>query len=355
MRRHLAATALVFALVLPVWGQGEPEERPEEGQGKPKPEAQPKLEFDPKGRPEASLSDLHRQAVGLRRSGKLAAAGLALDEILRRLAPNSTHRQAIALELAQVYVVMGRHYSAVVVYRKIQDVPREIETLLEMGKERFAREALAVSRHVKYPLGEARALLKLGKQEEALGVLTKAGQPLAKERGKLLLQLQRHPDAAAAFAEASDFLGQAEAVKVTDQRQAKRLYEDAGEQLKLRLKLELIPQAKGAKERAEQAQDAVTLERARIYYAQTLGQMGQAYRDWARCFAGTNEADKAVRSAQKALGFLNSQKERLEDGGRDAFGQKAAEALGVNRAIAEVQAELGRYQAQLERGRPKNR
>ena len=84
-----------------------------------------------------------------------------------------------------------------------------------------------------------------------------------------------------------------------------------------------------------------------------MGQIGQAYRDWARCFAGTGEGSKAVRSAQKAGEYLNSQKERLEDGGRDAFGQKAAEALGVNAAIGEVQAELQRYQSSLGKERPR--
>lgn len=336
MRRYLAAAALSFALVLPVCGQDGPEERPEEQQ---------EQKFGPKGMPEIALSDLHKKAFGLRRNGKLAAAGLALEEILGRLAPNSTHRQAIALELAQIYVVTGRYYSAVVVYRKIQDVPREIETLLATGKEQFAREALAVSRHVKYPLGEARALLKLGKTAEALGVLTKAGQPLARERGRLLLQLQRYPEAAAAFADANDFLGQAQAVGYADRRKASRLYEDAGEQLKLKLKHELIPQAKAAKERAEGARDSISAERARIYYAQTLGVIGQTYREWAQCFAGAGDKPKAIRSAEKALEYLATQKERLEDGGLDAFGKLAVDALGVSEAMRAVQADLTRYQA----------
>ena len=297
----------------------------------------------------ARLSDVLKTAFGLRRAGKLAPAGLAFEEVLSRLAPKSIYRREVAQELAQLYVVMGRPYRAVSVYRKIQDVPHEVETLLAMPAARYHREALVVSRHVKYPLGEARALAKLGKHEEALAVLSKvSGSGFARERGRILFQLKRHREAAKAFEEGNDYLGLARATELMDRDRARRFYEDAAAGIKHRLKHELVPGLKVAEKRlkdAESANDSVAIERARIHSAQYAGQVGQAYLDWSRSFAGAGHKDKAIKSARKGLSYLHRQRDRLEDGGGDAFGKKAVEALGVNKAIQAGEALLARAEA----------
>lgn len=323
MRRLALATALV--LVLASTGSAEPD--------KPT---------------KAKLSNVLKTAFGLRRAGKLAAAGLAFEEVLGRLKPESVHRRTVALELAQLYIVMGRPYRAVLVYRKIKDVPHEVETLLSMENARYHREALVVSRAVKYSLGEARSLVKLGKAEEAIAVLEAAGKPYAAERGRLLLQQKRHRDAVKAFEEANDYLGMARATELIDRDRARRLYEDSASRFELTLKHELIPKLKVAKKRlkeAEAAKNSLAIERSRIYYAQFLGQVGHAYRDWSASFEGAGDKARAVKSARKAISFFRTQRNRLTDGGGDEFGKKAVDALGVAKAISEAEAALARCQS----------
>ncbi|MBL4844804.1 MAG: hypothetical protein JKY65_04690 [Planctomycetes bacterium] len=293
----------------------------------------------------ARLIDVIKTAFGLRRQGKLAAAGLAFEEVFGRLSAKSIYRPEIAQELAQLYIVMGRPYRAVTVYRKIKDVPHEVETLLAMPDSRYHREALVVSRHVKYPLGEARALAKLGKADEALAVLSKAGRELTNERGKLLLSLRRYREAAKAFEAVNNYLGLAQATELMDRDRARRFYEDASSGIKLDLKHTLVPRLRLAKKRLVDAPNSVALERARLYYSQCLGQVAVAYGEWSLSFAGSGDKSKAVKSARKALSFLRKQRERLEDGGGDAFGKKAVEALGVAKAIQGAEAALARCEA----------
>jgi len=243
---------------------------------------------------------------------------------------------------------MGRPYRAVLVYRKIKDVPHEVETLLSMENARYHREALVVSRAVKYSLGEARSLVKLGKAEEAIAVLEAAGKPYAAERGRLLLQQKRHRDAVKAFEEANDYLGMARATELIDRDRARRLYEDSASRFELTLKHELIPKLKVAKKRlkeAEAAKNSLAIERSRIYYAQFLGQVGHAYRDWSASFEGAGDKARAVKSARKAISFFRTQRNRLTDGGGDEFGKKAVDALGVAKAISEAEAALARCQS----------
>ncbi len=323
MRRLALATALVVALA--ATGNAEPD--------KPT---------------KAKLSDVLKTAFGLRRAGKLAAAGLAFEEVLGRLKPESVHRRTVALELAQLYLVMGRPYRAILVYRKIKDVPHEVETLLSMKEARYHREALVVSKAVKYSLGEARSLALLGKPEEALAILSAAGSTYAAERGRLLLKLKRHREAAKAFEEANDYLGRARATELIDRDSARRLYEDSAGRIELTLKHELIPRLKVAQKRlkeAEAAKNSLAIERARIYYAQFLGQVGEAYRNWSASFEGAGDKSRAVKSARKAINFFRSQRSRLTDGGGDAFGKKAVEVLGVAKALSEAEAALARCQS----------
>ena len=217
-----------------------------------------------------------------------------------------------------------------------------------MKDARYHREALVVSKAVKYSLGEARSLAQLGKPEEALTILSAGGTIYAAERGRLLLKLKRHREAAKAFEEANDYLGRARATELIDRDSARRLYEDSAGRIELTLKHELIPRLKVAKKRlkeAEAAKNSLAIERARIYYAQFLGQVGQAYRNWSASFEGAGDKGKAVKSARKAISFFRTQRSRLTDGGGDAFGKKAVEVLGVAKALSEAEAALARCES----------
>ena len=74
------------------------------------------------------------------------------------------------------------------------------------------------------------------------------------------------------------------------------------------------------------------------------------YRKLATAYAMSGRADllpKASKLAQNALGFFTTQQLLFEDadGGGDAFGREACRVQGVPERIAEVQAEIERYEA----------
>ncbi|MGE0713736.1 MAG: hypothetical protein AB7N76_34505 [Planctomycetota bacterium] len=303
--------------------------------------------------PDLKLSDLLRGAYKNRREGNFVVAAMALEGILERLDRKSPQRHPLAMELAQLFIVMGKPYRAVVVYRKEKDVPREIATLLSMKQEKRTKEALTLARLERYGQGEARALVALGQTDEALGVLLKGGKALASERGELLLTLKRYKEANEAFGESEDYYGQARALEMIPEsrEQAKHRYEDAGTQLKLYLKLDALPRRARAEAAYKKAASGPDRERARLYLAQCYGELGDACRRWAKCFAGSanpRKKEQALKSGDRALGFYKLQRDTLEDravGGGDLYGIKAVEVLGVAKAIQETEADLAKYQA----------
>lgn len=292
------------------------------------------------------LSELRRAACGLRREGKLSAAALAFEQILRRLKRTSRLRRPIALETAQLYLVMGKPYMAVAVYRREKDVIREIATLLAIGTEKRTKEALTIARLEGYKVGEANALHALGQTEEALKVLERAGKPGLQRKGELLLAVKRYKEAAEAFALCEDFFGQAVANEmVPNPDKAKRLYEDAVSRIRLNLKTEALPRWTQARDLFKSAKGGTAAESARLFLAQSYGEVGGLFRKLAKCYAGAGDKQKAIKSAQKAEQFLKRQRSTLEDNGLDKYGRKAAEQMGVNKAITEVGEELTSYQA----------
>jgi tetratricopeptide (TPR) repeat protein len=292
------------------------------------------------------LSELRVAAYKLRREGNYSAAAQAMEQILERLDKKSVHRRTIALELAQLFIVAGKPYRAVVLYRKQRDTVREIATLLSMNDPKRAKEALTIARLERYALGEARAQIQLGDLEAALKILSKGGKRLAAERGKLLLSLKRYKEAQEAFVEASDHLGEAQAMAFLpgQAEQARRRFEDAGNQIKLHLKHDAVPRFKIARKALAEATSGAMRERARLYLAQCYGEVAGDYRKWAQCFAGSRHKSRAIKSATKALQYYKRQRQTLEDGGADVFGREAVKVLGVRAAIDGTQAELTNYQ-----------
>ncbi|HBP20006.1 MAG TPA: hypothetical protein DEA08_19740 [Planctomycetes bacterium] len=305
---------------------------------------------EPGGQPQAAkpmkLSELRRAACMLRREGKLSAAALAFEQILRRLKRTSRLRRPIALETAQLYMVMNKPYMAVAVYRREKDVIREIATLLAIGTEKRAKEALTIARLEGYKVGEANALHALGQTEEAIKVLDRAGRSGLERKGELLLAAKRYKEAAEAFATCEDFYGEAVAMElVPNPDKAKRLYEDAASRIRLNLKTEAIPRFKQARELFKSAKGGAAAESARLFMAQCYGEVAGLFRKLAKCYAGAGEKQKAIKSAQKAEQYLKRQRSTLEDNGLDKYGRKAAEQMGVNKAISEVSEELTSYQS----------
>lgn len=297
----------------------------------------------PSAAPKARLSSVLKEAYALRSQGKLPAAALGLEEVFSRLKAESEHRRPVGLELAQLYLVMGRPKRAIEVYRRLKDVALEVEALLSQADAKSHREALVVARAAKYRLGEARALAKLGKKEEALRALGEAPE-LAGERGKLLLELRRYADAAQAFKAANDDFGRAKATWPLDRDQAKRFLEDAISRFELTSKHELEPDLAKAKKRLKEAK-GVEKTRLRIFYAQCLGQRAQLLRKWSQAAARIGDRDQAVAKAKAALENLRAQRMFLTNRDRDAFGVQAAKVLGVDSAISAATAELERRQA----------
>ena len=292
------------------------------------------------------LSDLRKAACALRRDGKLTAATLAFEQILRRLKRTSRQRRPIALETAQLYLVMGKPYQAVGVYRREKDVIREVATLLAIGQEKRTKEALTIARLEGYTLGEANALAALGQTDEALKVIEKAGKAGLERKGELLLAAKRYKEAAEAFAACEDFYGQAVAMElVPDLEQAKRLYEDAASRIRLNLKTDAIPRFKQAQALHKNAKGGAATESARLFVAQCYGEVAALFRKLAKCYAGAGDKQKAIKSAQRAEQYFKRQRSTLEDNGLDAYGRKAAEQLGINKAISEVGEELTSYQS----------
>jgi tetratricopeptide (TPR) repeat protein len=288
-------------------------------------------------------------AYSLRRRGKFVAAAAAFEQIIPRLEKKADKR-FVALEAAELFRVMGKPEKAIKLYRKNNDVPREIETLLELGTDKAKQDALTISRYVKYPRGEARALAKLGKTDEALALMAKHG--LERDRAKLLVELGRHAEAAAAYEAMRDFYQQARALeRAGRQREAERAYEDAvvKQRADMREKGSSLQLVRTLEDMYGKAKSGVTRERTRLALAKAYGALGQDYRELASAYALSARRDyvgKAPTLATNALNFYRRQRELLEDeaGGGDAFGAKAVTQQGLPELIAEVQSEIERYQ-----------
>lgn len=305
-------------------------------------------------------------AYSLRRRGRYRAAAAAFEQILGQLntaikknagsnekltADLKESRRLLALETAELYEVMEKPGKAILLYRKNNDVPREIDALLKTGDPKHHKEALTISRYVKYARGEALALARLGQTDEALKLMEQKG--LARDRADLLAELGRFTEAAAIYEQVQNFYAQARALKQAGKtRDAERAFEDTITQLRFELKDE-----SGSLTRVRQitalhrsAERGVVLERTRLALAKAYGRLAGDYRKLAEAYASTGRDDyraKAPKFASNAASYYTKQRELLEDkngpDGGDAYGAKLAEILGVAQAAAEAQQEAVGY------------
>ncbi|RMG10808.1 MAG: hypothetical protein D6731_16775 [Planctomycetota bacterium] len=298
---------------------------------------------------EERLRELLVAAYSLRRRGQFQAAATAYEELLRKVA-NKDAKRILAREAAELFVTMGRPRDAVAIYRRNHDLRREIDTLLAMDDPKGAKDALTISRYVRYPRGEVLALSKLGQHEEALARAT-ASEDLGRERGDVLMELGRYREAATAYGQAREYLLRARALsKAGLVEEAKSAYRDAIARLRLSLRdpQGSLQRVRRIKAKYEEAPDGLTRERARLALAKAYGLLARDYRRLAEAYAGSGEPGeraKAAKLAANALKFYRKRKELLEDrvGGGDAYGAKIVADEGLDRLIEEVRAEAERY------------
>lgn len=296
------------------------------------------------GRAGPTADDLLNLAYSLRRKGEFREAAAIFEQALRRLGRGPRKRE-VALEVAELYRVTKQPVRALLLYRRNHDTARELQTLLEMGEldqERW-EEAVTVARLVKDPAAEARALVKLGRTQEALRLLDAQAGDFAAVKAEVLLAAKRYKEAAALFAKVEDFYRQAKALQQQGAPEAKRAFNDAVVQLEFEAK-ETRLQVVRAKREFEQVPTAVARERARLRLAEAYGAFAEDYRRLADAYFHAGRDPATARAlAGNAVKFLQQQRQTLEDGGGDAYGKEAVVALGIEARIAEIQAESSKY------------
>jgi hypothetical protein len=201
---------------------------------------------------------------------------------------------------------------------------------------------------VKYAKGEAEALAKLGRVDEALRVLEE--RQLRRERAELLLSSGRQSEAARAFAELNDFYMQAQALEATgDASGARRAYDDAKLQLAEEWRNTQKPTLDRLEAQLRQAPDGITRERARMRWARALGGASVTFERLALVYARTGEApEKTAQIATNAKTFAERHLNALLDaeaGAPDPYGQEVARFLALPDRIATLERLIGEYRA----------
>ena len=126
--------------------------------------------------PAASAQQLSREqllqaAYGARRTGEWDAATFAFEQAVRDM-PKSPQKKIVALDLADLYLTIGRWEQAMMLFRRNHDVEREFDLYMERKEY---DQALTLARLLNYPRGEGKALAYLQQYDEGLRVLERAG------------------------------------------------------------------------------------------------------------------------------------------------------------------------------------
>jgi len=284
-----------------------------------------------------SADELLKAAYGFRRQGEYELAAVSFEQALDRM-PRSARKRAVALEAAELFRTMDRLDKALLLFRRNHDVRREVELLMEMGR---AKEALAVSRLVRYPKGEALASAALGQVDYAVEVLEAGGYDQA--LAELLRDERRYREAAEAFARAEDYYHQARCLRYArDRGGARRAYEDAREQVMFRLQHESLPAIERAKQAFRRAPDGVRREQSRWALAQAYEQAGEDYERLGEIYLRTGR-DRAADLLELAVTCVEKQRDTLLDRGQDAFGREVVARLGLDDLLSR----LRRFRNQL--------
>jgi tetratricopeptide (TPR) repeat protein len=285
-------------------------------------------------------------AYSLRRAGSYPAAAAAFEAALQAM-PRGPEKRLVGAEAAELFKVIGRLDKALLLYRQNHDFAGEFEVLFALNRD---EEALSVARLVKYPKGEADALARLGRVDEALAIL--AQQPaLAKDRAKLLFDSHRFSEAAQAYSQLGDYFSQAKALEALgDPRGSRRAFEDAKMQVSDDLRHTFLPRLKYAEDALAKAPDGVSRERARLLLARVLGDLADQYEHLALIYARTGQPpEKCAQLAQNAKGLVQRRKDVLLDvipgRGADQYGTRAVDYYHLDDRIADLDRQARQYAA----------
>lgn len=267
--------------------------------------------------PDADKADrLVEVALRFRHDGKLDEAAAAFDIAIKTYPDVPARRQA-QVEAHELAVVEGKHDRAARIARG-WDLLREAVAL---AREKKADAALKLAREAKNLLVEGRVLHVLGRDDEALAALEKAGVPGALDRGELLLQKNRPADAAKAFEDAGDPLRRALALERCKDASASVVFAAARVEDQTRVDA-LRTQEKAAREKQAAAPAGLARERARFALADVEGELSDVCERLSIELERGGDKAKAGEQAQAAAGAAKAQREALT-----ATGDKYGEAL----------------------------
>ncbi|MCA8926007.1 MAG: hypothetical protein KDD82_29645 [Planctomycetes bacterium] len=299
-------------------------------------------------RDQVTVEDLILRGYEARRAGDLLVAGEALEQAVLQSKAGPT-RRALAAEVAEFWLAQDKGYRAVRLYRRLNYVRSEVDTLILDGDY---EAALAVARQVGYQRGEAIALVRLGSSgkgdrkvnseriKQALKILDE--NDLKRDKADLLFEVaKRYKPAAQLYAELQQFYLQARcyelAGKVSD---GIPYYSDAKTQLKLELE-EVQPRLQRAiAVYRDEKLPFVARERARRDVILYSGKTSVIYEQLAVSFHRTGNSN-AYKLVDKAIQYTERQRDTLRDGGRDKFGPTLARYLKLDERLREL-AELKR-------------
>lgn len=309
-----------FALVLVPLLTG-----PSVAQGQPR---QPNKPGQPTAQQDAGVEEMLRAAYALRRAGEMKHAVAAFERALELL-PRGERKRAVAQETVELCRLIPDLAKAMWIYRRNHDALGEIEVLLEMGK---VDEALTVGRLLQCPKGEALALVKRERIDDALRLYEK--HSLHRERAELLRAQRRHDEAAAAFALARDPYERALALEAAGKTaQARDALEEARLLLIDQIKTVTNPDLKKAREYFQQgASSGVERERARMELARRAAKAAEDYERLARVYVKLKRP-QGDKLAENAVVYVTLQIDTLLDkvtapGGKvveDAYGKRLVE------------------------------
>ncbi|MEZ6189008.1 MAG: hypothetical protein R3F62_28920 [Planctomycetota bacterium] len=292
---------------------------------------------------QATVQDLIQRGYEARREGDLLVAGQALEQAVLRSQPGPS-RRSLAAEVAEFWLAQDKGYRAVRLYRKLNYVRSEVDTLLEDGDY---EAALAVARQVGYERGEAIALVRIGssgkgdrrangeKIKQALQLLDK--NDLKREKADLLFEVaKRYKPAADLYGELNLLYPRARCYELGGQLQdAIALYGDAKTPLTQELKDVQKRLQIALKVQADTKLPLIARERARRNVSLFSGKLSQLYEQLGICYHRTGSA-QAHKLADKAIQYTERQRDALLDGGRDRFGPTLVRYLKLDQRLSEL-------------------
>lgn len=256
-----------------------------------------------------------------RRDGELSAARAAYDEAARTAPEKSDDRKKVALDAYDVAWVESKFAEAARLVQGV-DVLRQVRALVKAGN---GKAALEVAQKAKDSLAEGLALRGLGRNDDALAALAKAGAAGLAERADLLASLGRLADAAKDYEAAGQLYNRARALERAGTAVD---WKPVAEEVKKRLEVLLAKGTEG-KRSLEVAQGLAAKERARLALADLHDQISREYEHYSVVHEKTNDKAKALKLLELAIQFSEEGRKTLTDSNRDKYGEARVKQLGL--------------------------